>query len=166
LTEQQLAEIEARARAATGDRWEVVADRDAASVVHATSAEGDKHLRITREAEPAASNDVEFIGNARRDVHRLVAGLRGPDRLSGDELDEIQRRCDGASPAPWRAFLEDDGGIGGCNVIWVSDSDDEPDLYLWLGSEIASGADFEFVAAVRQDIPDLLAATRRRHERG
>jgi hypothetical protein len=53
-------------------------------------------------------------------------------------------------------FLESDGGGSGSNVISVSDAE-EPDLYIWRGEQLASDADFEFVAAARQDIPQLLA---------
>jgi hypothetical protein len=70
----------------------------------------------------------------------------------------IRARCDAASPGPWRAFLEEDGGLGGSSVIWVTDGDEVPDLYLWLDGRPASGADFEFVAEAREDIPRLLAA--------
>jgi hypothetical protein len=41
-------------------------------------------------------------------------------------------------------------------VIWVSDRDDEPDLYLWMDSEPAPNDDWEFVAHAREDIPRLL----------
>jgi hypothetical protein len=50
------------------------------------------------------------------------------------------------------------GGLGGSSVIWVTDGDEVPDLYLWLDGRPASGADFEFVAEAREDIPRLLAA--------
>jgi hypothetical protein len=117
-------------------------------------------LRVTREREPAGPADVAFIGRARADVAALLAHLRGTGRLDPGELDRIARRVERASPAPWRAFLESDGGLGGCSVIVVSDSDGEPDLYLWRGDEPAADADFEFVATARQDIPRLLEAAR------
>ena len=72
----------------------------------------------------------------------------------------IERRAAAASPPPWKAFLASDGGVAGSSVIWVSDRDDEPDMYLWLDGAIAPDADFEFVAAVRQDVPRLLEAVR------
>jgi hypothetical protein len=69
------------------------------------------------------------------------------------------------SPAPWIPSLESDGGVGGSNVIRVSHDDDEPDLYRWHGADwafryddVASDADFEFVANARQEIPAMLAA--------
>ena len=81
--------------------------------------------------------------------------------LSPVELAEIEARCRAASPAPWTAFIEADGGLGGCDVIRVSEQDNEPDLYLWFGLgllDLAPSANFRFVAAARQDILDLSAA--------
>jgi len=106
-------------------------------------------------------HDLVFIAHAQADVARLIAHLRGQLSVSQRELGVMEKRAAQASPGPWRAFLESDGGIGGSSVIWVSEADNEPDLYLWLGSDPASDADFEFVAAVRQDLPRLLAEARR-----
>ena len=43
-------------------------------------------------------------------------------------------------------------------MIRVSDLDEEPDLYLWIGGKLAPSDDFEFVGSARQDIPELRAA--------
>jgi hypothetical protein len=119
-------------------------------------------MRVTRDRKPASGEDVEFIGRVRDDIDRLLGQIHGTLQLDEVELDVIEGRCERASAAPWKVFLEDDGGVGGSNVIWVTDRDDEPDLYLWLGDELAPSADFEFVAAARQDVPALLAAARSR----
>jgi hypothetical protein len=58
------------------------------------------------------------------------------------------------------AFIESDGGIGGSDVIRVSESDSEADMYLWMGTALASSAIFRFVAEGRQDVPAVLAAVR------
>jgi hypothetical protein len=80
--------------------------------------------------------------------------------LSVEDAAEIGSRIASASPGPWTAFIESDGGTGGCDVIRVSESDDEADLYLWIGLDLAPSAIFRFVAEARQDVPALLAATR------
>jgi hypothetical protein len=40
----------------------------------------------------------------------------------------------------------------------MTDGDEVPDLDLWLDGRPAPGADFEFIAEAREDIPRLLAA--------
>jgi hypothetical protein len=99
---------------------------------------------------------------ARGDGERLLAHLRGEAQLIRTELDEIEGRASCASPAPWIPFLESEGGLGGCSAIGVSDRDDEPDIYLWVGECLAPDADFAFVAAAREGIPRLVAEARRR----
>jgi hypothetical protein len=162
-----LAGITARLSAATGE-WSQPRrdDQGHLVVVAGRSAGTEEILRVSRDGVPASDEDVEFIARARHDLERLMASLRGEMRLSDRELDAIAERCARASPGPWLASLEREGGIGGPNVITVSMDDDEPDLYLWRGGDwtswdrLADDADFEFVAAARQDIPDLLAALR------
>lgn len=158
----ELAAIEARLAAATGDRWQPGSDPEGVPVVYVGFPDGREDvLRITRERVPASIGDINFIGYARRDLERLIGVVRGVADLADAELDQIEARLASASPAPWRVFLEADGGIGGSNVISVSDGDDEPDLYLWRDGKLAADVDFEFVAAARQDIPDLIAEVRR-----
>jgi hypothetical protein len=85
--------------------------------------------------------------------------------MTDADLDEIEQRAAGASPAPWTSFVEGRDHLGGDDFIRVSDSDDEPDLYLSRavdqGVVPASVADLDFVAYARQDIPRLLAEVRR-----
>jgi hypothetical protein len=94
-----------------------------------------------------------FIGHSRADAEALLASIEGPERLSGEQLRLITQRFTQASPGPWTAFIEADGGLGGCDVIRVSESDEEPDLYLWFGGDLAPSADFRFVAAAREELP-------------
>lgn len=157
ITEAELTQIEARMAGASGVRWDRGITKDGNPVIVVEFDDGRSvHLAVTREGAPAAERDVKFIAHAREDIEQLIAFLRGAAPISDAELDAIERRCAQASPGPWKAFLESDGGLGGGNVIWVTEADDEPDLYLWVSSGAASDADFEFVAAVRQDLPRLL----------
>ena len=90
----------------------------------------------------------------------LVAHLKGRHVLSDGELGVIRERVQRASPGPWYVFLDRDGGMGGCDMIRVSDLDSEPDLYLWIGGQLAPSDDFELIGEARQDIPRLLAAAK------
>ena len=117
-------------------------------------------LRVTRDGEPAGDGDVLFVGHAFSDIPRLLEALESGSLLSTEEVAGIAMRIAAASPGPWTAFLEADGGIGGCDVIRVSESDSEADLYLWMGAGLAPSAVFRFVAEARQDLPALLAAVR------
>lgn len=166
ITEIEVAQIEALETATSGVRWRFDGQRDGAPSVLIDMEDGSTHqLAVTREDVPASEDDVAYIAHSRDDVRALVAFLRHGEGLSIERLEEIARRCDRASPAPWRVFLGSDGGVGGDSVIWVSDADDQPDLYLWIGSGPAADADYEFVAAVRRAIPRLTAAARERVSR-
>jgi hypothetical protein len=99
---------------------------------------------------------VEFIAHAPDDLRRLIAHVKGEQRCTRDDLHAISNRVANTAPAPWRAFLKSEGGVGGDSVIWVSEADEEPDLYLWIDLEPAPDAYFEFVAAARQDMTELL----------
>jgi hypothetical protein len=159
----ELAGIERRSRLASGESWEAARLDDGTLGVRVDFADGThRFMRLTRDVQPASAADVEFVAAARRDIHRLLRALRTGEPLSDRDLEDIDRRCQAASPGPWRPFLESEGGLGGSSVIWVSDRDDEPDLYVWLGATHAPDADFAFVATARQDISRLLEAVRGR----
>jgi hypothetical protein len=163
ISDVELAEIEAREAAATGIRWKLGSTQDGRKVVLIEFGDGSTgQISVTREDKPAGEDDVAFIAHSRDDVRALVASLRNESQIPFERLEDATSRCKNASPSPWKVFLESDGGVGGNSVIWVSDADAEPDLYLWVDSEPAADADFEFVAAVRQDLPRLLAAARER----
>ena len=85
------------------------------------------------------------------------------------ELKAIENRCQAASPGPWRAFVEGRDHWGGDAFIRVSDDDDEPDMYVSRatsgGLRPASSDDLDFIAAARQDIPNLLAEIRQLRSR-
>jgi hypothetical protein len=141
-------EIEALALAASADSWEIGSGPGEVRVRWADGRVAT--MRVMRDLAPAAAADVSFVAHAREDVARLLSG-------SAAARSDVAARAAAASPAPWRAFCESDGGLGGCSVISVGELDPEPDLYLWLDGEIAPDADFEFVAAAREGIPRLLA---------
>jgi hypothetical protein len=122
---------------------------------------GEAVMRVTRDRQPATLADVEFIAASRQDVVRLGEAIRGRRPIATDELDEIEQRVESTTPGPWRAFLESDGGSGGSNVIRVSDGDAEPDMYLWIGTRLAIGGDFEFVAKAHELIPQMIDFLRR-----
>jgi hypothetical protein len=159
-----LAAIQRRLAATTGDRWELDLSAEGGPAI-AVQFPGGRHevMRVKRDGGPAGINDLEFVAQSRRDLERLIEGEQNATAaLTNQELAEIQARGVRASRPPWTAFLERDGGMGGSNMIRVSDDDNEPDLYLWLGDALAPDADFEFVAAARQDIPNLLMAAKAR----
>jgi hypothetical protein len=159
-SDQVLEVIEARLVAVSGIRWEVIELDGRQFGIDVIFADGHRTMmQVTRDRAPASNVDVLFIGHARSDMQRLLLAIHGELALSPRELAEIEARCRAASSAPWTAFIEADGGLGGCDMIRVSDQDREPDLYLWFGPglvDLAPSANFRFVAAARQDILDLI----------
>jgi hypothetical protein len=75
------------------------------------------------------------------------------------ELDEIEARCDAASPGPWkypyRGFPGVVGSKRGC--LWTSGRHE---------GRVNHEADAEFIAHARQDVPDLIAEIRRLRRHG
>jgi hypothetical protein len=153
-----LGAVEARAAEASGKRWELAsrsAGKEPSIVVHLEDGTVE-HMRVTRDLDAASEADVRFIAHCRSDIETLVAAARGAAAIATPDLDAIEQRARSASPAPWTAYIEAEGGLAGSDVIRVSDRDDEPDMYLWLGSRRAPSADYRFVAAARQDVARLL----------
>ena len=86
------------------------------------------------------------------------------------ELKAIEDRCQGASPGPWKAFVEGRDHWSGDDFIRVSDDDAEPDMYVYRATSEglwpAASNDLDFIAAARQDVPRLLSEIQRlRHSR-
>ncbi len=85
--------------------------------------------------------------------------------MSEEELDEIKMRCEATSVAPWVAFIEGRDCEGGSSFIMTGIDKGEniwgenrgEDIYL-TGVTVA---DIDFIANVRQDIPNLLAEIKR-----
>lgn len=69
--------------------------------------------------------------------------------ITKQELQEIIRRCNAASPGPWKSYIEGRDHTSGSSFIQTGAEDIE-----------LSGAsifDQDFIAAARQDIPKLVA---------
>lgn len=159
----KLRETRRRIAAASGRRWSLDLSGDRAPRIRVELDDGrHTNLRVTRDAADASLDDIVFIASLPEDLAALVSHLAGEAQLSSDELDRIEERHRRATPGPWQLFLEADGGLGGCNVITVSERDEEPDMYLWLEDRLAPDADWQLVASGRQALPELAAAARGR----
>jgi hypothetical protein len=122
-------------------------------------------MEVRRDAEPAAPGDVEFVAHCISDLRQLLSAATSAESVTPAFLSEVGARIEAASPAPWRACIEADGGLAGCDVILVgSDADNESDLYLWVDGALAASDYFRFVGAARQDVPWLLDALRARED--
>jgi hypothetical protein len=159
VSEVELERMERWLPVATGSSWRVGSTTSGDRVV-SVQMEGaeDAILRVMHDDSPAPVGDVEFIAHIRDDLERLIAAVRQVNAVDDVRLAEIAGRVAGASPGPWPCFLESDGGMGGCNVIWITEEDGWPDLYLWLDDELAPDPDWEIVSHARDDIPRLLGA--------
>ena len=85
-------------------------------------------------------------------------------KLTPEELDAIEARCEAATPGPWRAEVEKAGIGWGAQLI---DGHGVPmlNLGLWISSDKPKAhRDHAFIAASRQDIPRLVAALRAAYE--
>lgn len=130
------------------------------AVVRVTASGVESVMEVTRDSEPAAPGDVDFVAHCISDVRELLLAVTSGGPVEPQLLVEVSARIEAASPAPWCACIEADGGLAGCDVILVTDDDAQPDLYLWANGSLAAAAYFRFVAAARQDIPRLLDVAR------
>lgn len=73
--------------------------------------------------------------------------------LSDLELEAIRRRCDGATPGPWRSFVEGRDHTSGSSFIMTGSGNNRGNDIELSG---ATTADQDFIAHARQDIPRLL----------
>ena len=69
--------------------------------------------------------------------------------MSDEELQQILGRCEAATPGPWRSSVEGRDHESGDSFIQTAGED----IYL----SGASHADQDFIAAARQDVPQLIA---------
>jgi hypothetical protein len=160
INESYLAEVRTRWEAVRDIAVEIVSDSDGHAKLLARYGASEAELRVTRDGDPADDGDVLFVGHAFSDVPRMLEVLESGSLLSAEDAAKIAIRTASASPIPWTAFVESDGGIGGSDVVRVSEGDSEADMYLWIGPDPAPSAVFRFVAEARQDIPALFAAAR------
>ena len=157
-----VAAVRRRVAAATPAPWIVVND-SRGTHIEIPNRGPDTRVYIRRDREPADERDIEFIAHARSDVPFLLDLLLGTGMSDNAEkrLVEIETRASLATPGPWRAYLESLGGLGGCSMISVESDDYSKDMYVWLGSAIASDADIDFIANARRDVPDLVKQLRK-----
>ena len=155
-------ELRARSRLASAAPWVVESDGEGPPFIRTGRPRGEQRLFLRRDLESAHPHDLAFVALARNVVDRLLASWANAaaPSISPAELDEIEKVAAKASPGPWRAFIEETQPIGGCSVIWPGD--EEGDIYVWLGDDIAPAADIEFIAHAREDVPRLAAALRSR----
>jgi hypothetical protein len=73
--------------------------------------------------------------------------------FSETELEEIRRRCEGATPGPWKSLIEGRDHTSGCSFIMTGQGDARGNDIELSGATIA---DHDFIAHARQDIPRLL----------
>ncbi|MEM9010538.1 MAG: hypothetical protein AAGE18_04875 [Pseudomonadota bacterium] len=73
--------------------------------------------------------------------------------LTDGELAAIRDRASSATPGPWKFWLEGRNHEGGSDFIQTADED--------VALRGATIADCDFIAAVRQDVPKLVAEIER-----
>lgn len=75
----------------------------------------------------------------------------------------MKRRCEAATPGPWRSFVEGRDHAAGSSFIMTGEGASR-------GADIeltgVTDADQDFIASARQDIPKLLAEVERLRKRG
>ena len=76
-----------------------------------------------------------------------------PDTPSADLLAAIERRCDEATPGPWKSYVEGRDHTSGGSFIKTGGADIE-----LTGASIA---DQDFIANARQDLPMLVRKVQR-----
>jgi hypothetical protein len=69
--------------------------------------------------------------------------------LSDNDVEDIKKRCEQATPGPWKSYVEGREQMSGSDFIMT----DGEDIYL-TGATVA---DQDFIAHARQDILKLLA---------
>ncbi|MGH3937222.1 MAG: hypothetical protein ACRDTG_01090 [Pseudonocardiaceae bacterium] len=161
VDETRTDDVKRRIAAASPEPWLVSRDEQGDRMI--TTGRSDRgRLYIKRDLAAASDEDFAFIALARSALPRLLEAVTTGDfnALTTDELSEIEAVLARTSAGPWTAFLEETQPIGGCSMIWVGDEADAPDMYVWLEDNIAPAGDIEFIAAAREDLPDLLSEIR------
>ena len=70
------------------------------------------------------------------------------ERVSAEMLEEIERRCEAATPGPWTSYVEGRDHTSGDSFIMTSADD--------INLSGATIADQDFIANARQDLPALI----------
>ncbi len=97
---------------------------------------------------------LERTGASSADEVTMVVN-KGEERPSLEDNDfmDIKKRCDQATPGPWRSYVEGRDSMSGSSFIQTEGED----IYL-TGATVA---DQDFIAHARQDIPNLIAEIER-----
>jgi hypothetical protein len=165
VDEARIGEIRRRLELTSPGPWHVVVDPDGTKVI-ATGRDDGGYLEVKLEAEPAGEDDLSFIAMAHEALPRLLEALGEPSRVAVSEIAALEHTIDRASAGPWRSFIEERRPIGGSSMIWIGEESYGPDLYVYLGGAVAPADDIEFIAASRQDVPDVLEELKRRNTSG
>jgi hypothetical protein len=80
------------------------------------------------------------------------------DTLTNEELDQIESRCNRASPGPWKPMVEGRDHTSGSSFIMTGTTESPGNDIELLGATVE---DQDFIAASRQDVPRLVAEVRR-----
>lgn len=78
--------------------------------------------------------------------------------MTKEELAEIKRRCEAATPGTWTSYIEGRDHSAGTSFIMTGSGESRGEDIELSG---ATGADQDFIAHTRQDIPRLLAEIER-----
>jgi len=73
--------------------------------------------------------------------------------LDDVELQQIRRRCEDATPGPWKSFIEGREHTSGSSFIMTGSGKNRGKDIELSG---ATTADHDFIAHARQDIPRML----------
>jgi hypothetical protein len=160
MNESDLRAAEVRVEAVADLEMEVAEGADGRVRIVGRLGDEEVEIRVRRDLESAGEGDIRFVAGALADLRRLLRVVRSGEQLTPGEFASIESRVEAASPGPWTAFIETDGGQAGCDVIRISERDNQPDMYMWIGSDLAPSPVFRLVAAARQDIPALLEYVR------
>lgn len=77
--------------------------------------------------------------------------------LTDSELDAIERRVAATQPAPWKSLIEGRDHTSGSSFIMTGEGSSRGEDIELSG---ATTADYDFIAAARQDVPMLLMEVR------
>lgn len=80
------------------------------------------------------------------------------ENLTDAELEQIQSRCDAATPGPWISYVEGRDHTSGSSFIMTGHKNARGNDIELFGASIA---DQDFIAHARQDIQKLLNEIRR-----
>lgn len=154
IIELNLGDIMSRERSCEGAAWILRHDPDGSSRWLITGSDGiEREAWAGHDSTAAPVGDLEFIAKSRGDVRYLLSVVGDGAKAEADRLSEISRRCDAATPPPWRPINEESNNVE--SIIWIPSSKDE-DLYLKFDGRSMSGKTIEFVGYARQDVLVLL----------